>query len=80
MPAPGGTMDDSAQRACRAVGQQIVIYARSGKWWVQPLVSHPFTALQPGAKWTNATHLGSEYAALLAGARCAQQPRRVQPL
>jgi hypothetical protein len=48
-------------------GQQIVLYARSGRWWVQPLVTHPFTkvaARAPG-KWTNATHLGTEYAALL---------------
>lgn len=46
-------------------GQQIVVYARSGTWWVQPLVNQPFTKIQSNAKWTNATHLGSEYAALL---------------
>jgi hypothetical protein len=49
-------------------GQQIVLYARSGRWWVQPLVTHPFTKLSAHAstmKWTNATHLGTEYAALL---------------
>jgi len=35
---------------------------------VQPLVTHPFTKLAAQAsemKWTNATHLGTEYAALL---------------
>lgn len=35
---------------------------------VQPLVTHPFTKLSAQAsvmKWTNATHLGTEYAALL---------------
>ena len=40
----------------------------SGRWWVQPLVTHPFTKLAAQAsemKWTNATHLGTEYAALL---------------
>jgi len=42
-----------------------VLYARSGNWWVQPLVSHPFTVIKPGSNWTNATHLGTEYAALL---------------
>jgi hypothetical protein len=46
-------------------GQQIVLYARSGKWWLQPLVNQPFTKIQPNAKWINATHLGTEYAALL---------------
>ena len=46
-------------------GQQIVLYARSGTWWVQPLVSQPFTKVQPNSKWSNATHLGTEYAALL---------------
>ena len=46
-------------------GQQIVLYARSGTWWLQPLVSQPFTKIGPNSKWTNATHLGTEYAALL---------------
>lgn len=47
-------------------GQQIVLYAKSGNnWWVQPLVAHPFTAIHKDAKWTNATHLGTQYAALL---------------
>jgi len=46
-------------------GQQIVLYARSGKWWVQPLVNQPFTRVQSNTKWFNATHLGTEYAALL---------------
>ena len=46
-------------------GQLIVLYAKSGKWWLQPLVSQPFTKIQPNLKWINATHLGTEYAALL---------------
>src|SRR5581483_3863118 len=47
-------------------GQQIVLYAKSGdRWWLQPLVSHPFTRIQTNSKWTNATHLGRQYAALL---------------
>lgn len=46
-------------------GQQIVLFARSGNWWVQPLRSNPFTRIQADSKWTNATHLGTEYAALL---------------
>jgi hypothetical protein len=46
-------------------GQRIVLYARSGKWWIQPLRSNPFTVVQKTGKWTNATHLGTEYAAIL---------------
>ena len=46
-------------------GQRIVIYARSGPWWVQPLADNPFTPIQADAKWSTTTHLGYEYAALL---------------
>jgi hypothetical protein len=46
-------------------GQQLVLYARSGQWWVQPLTNQPFTKIQPDSKWSNSTHLGKEYAALL---------------
>ncbi len=46
-------------------GQQLVLYARSGQWWVQPLTNEPFTRIQPDSKWSNSTHLGTEYAALL---------------
>ena len=46
-------------------GQQIVLFARSGKWWVQPLADKPFTAIQANSQWTSSTHLGTEYAALL---------------
>ena len=46
-------------------GQQIVIYARSGAWWVQPTVANPFTPIRTDSTWTTETHLGFEYAALL---------------
>jgi hypothetical protein len=46
-------------------GQQIVLFARSGIWWVQPLVNAPFTTIRPDSTWTSSTHLGTEYAALL---------------
>jgi len=44
---------------------QLVLYAKTGKWWIQPIVSDPFTVIRPDAAWTNSTHLGTEYAALL---------------
>jgi hypothetical protein len=53
-------------------GQRIVLYARSGGWWVQPLANEPFTDIQPDGRWRNNTHVGTEYAALLVDA--AYQP------
>lgn len=46
-------------------GQQIVLFARSGMWWIQPHVDKPFTEVQADSTWKNSTHLGTEYAALL---------------
>jgi hypothetical protein len=46
-------------------GQQIVLYARSGPWWVQPRVETPFTAIHSDSSWSAEIHLGFEYAALL---------------
>jgi len=46
-------------------GQRIVLYARSGTWYVQPFIDQPFTKIQPDSTWRNSTHLGTEYAALL---------------
>jgi len=46
-------------------GQEIVLYAHSGIWWVQPFASHPLTQIQPDSTWKNWTHLGTDYAAIL---------------
>ena len=46
-------------------GQKVVIFARSGVWWVQPLADQPFTAIQRDSTWKTSTHPGSAYAALL---------------
>jgi signal transduction histidine kinase len=46
-------------------GQQIVVYARWGRWWVQPFADQPFTTIQADSKWKSSTHYGTEYAALL---------------
>lgn len=46
-------------------GEQIVIYAHSGPWWVQPYFDHPFVTIQSDSTWSTATHLGLDYAALL---------------
>lgn len=46
-------------------GQRVVLYALANRWYVQPIIEAPFTAIQADNGWTNRTHLGSEYAALL---------------
>jgi hypothetical protein len=47
-------------------GQRVVLYAKAeGVWWVQPLDSRPFTAIGSDGTWKSATHLGSQYAALV---------------
>ena len=47
-------------------GQRLVIYSKSGGlWWLQPLLTSPFTPILPDAVWRNETHLGTDYAVLL---------------
>src|SRR5580692_9454880 len=50
-------------------GQRIVLFARSGFWWVQPLADQPFTTIQSDSTFKGTTHPGSAYAALLVDAR-----------
>ena len=45
--------------------QRIVLYAKSGSWYVQPYDYQPFTKIEPDSSWISSTHLGTEYAALL---------------
>jgi len=59
-------VDTIAGRVVQArPGQQIVLFARWGPWWVQPFADQPFTNIQPDSKWRSTTHFGTEYAALL---------------
>ena len=46
-------------------GFRVVLYARSGRWYVQPYADQPFTAIRSDSTWSSPTHLGSHYAALL---------------
>src|SRR5262245_23156706 len=48
--------------------QRIVLYARTNLWYVQPLTTAPFTAIDSNLHWKSATHFGTEYAALLVNA------------
>ena len=71
-PAAAGGSDRTVRIAGRvtgaAPGHRIVLYAKAGHWWVQPLTVQPFTIIQPSGVWENITHLGTEYAALLVDA------------
>ncbi len=46
-------------------GQRIVVYAKSGPWWVQPWPDQALIPIQADSTWSTSTHLGFEYAALL---------------
>lgn len=46
-------------------GQRIVLFARAGTWWVQPLADQPYTPINADSTWKSSTHPGSAYAALL---------------
>ncbi len=62
----GWELDDVKGRVIGAgSGHQVVLYARSGGWYVQPFANQPFTRIQADGTWSNKTHLGTEYAALL---------------
>ena len=58
-------------------GQRLVLFARSGVWWVQPLVAEPFTPIEPDSTWRSKTHLGLEYAALLVEPGTGRRPRSI---
>ena len=55
-------------------GQRVVLYAKSGLWWVQPTRNAMFTAIAADQTWQNDTHYGWQYAALLVDA--VYQPSR----
>lgn len=46
-------------------GYKIILYAKSGEWYIQPFADRVYTDIQTDSKWSNTTHLGTEYAALL---------------
>ena len=44
---------------------KIVLYAHTDRWYVQPLTSDPYTDINSAGIWSNWTHLGYRYAALV---------------
>lgn len=77
-PAAEGGPDRMAQIAGRVHGAQpgdtIVLFAKSGLWYVQPFQLKPFTTIREDGTWTASIHLGTEYAAMLV--REGYQPPR----
>jgi hypothetical protein len=65
---PGGAAK-TVRIAGRAIGnkpgQRIVLFAWSGTWYTQPFPRKPFTEIQPDHSWSNITHVGTKYAAIL---------------
>jgi signal transduction histidine kinase len=55
-------------------GLKLVLYARSGRWYVQPYADQPFTVIKSDSSWSSATHLGTHYAVLLV------QPEHAPPV
>ncbi|MBC7926869.1 MAG: glycoside hydrolase family 16 protein [Bryobacteraceae bacterium] len=53
---------------------KVVLFALSGVWWVQPTSNEPFTDVQTDLQWTNLTHPGSAYAALLVNTKYQPPP------
>lgn len=77
---PGGTtkLADIGGRVVNPrAGLRVVLYARSGDWYVQPFWDEPFTEIHPDATWASPTHTGTEYAALLV--EPAFTPPRIAP-
>lgn len=63
-------------------GDQVVLYALSEVWWIQPFKNAGLTNIQPDSTWRNSTHLGTDYAALLVepGYRPALKLGSIPPL
>jgi hypothetical protein len=71
IPVAGGGPDSRGTFKGVVVGlpsperHKIVLFALTDKWYVQPLISNPFTGIDADGFWENWTHLGERYAALL---------------
>jgi hypothetical protein len=78
-PADRGGPDTRDEVAGQVVGarpgQRIVLFAKSGGWWVQPELRDPYTAVEADSSFRNFTHLGTEYAAALVEPGYSPPPR-----
>lgn len=46
-------------------GDRIVLFAKAGQWYVQPLRREPFTEIDAQGHWHSTIHLGTQYAAMV---------------
>ena len=71
VPPAGAGAESRGNIAGRVMGlpepekYKIVLYARTDWWYVQPLIDAPFTSIKSDGMWSNWTHLGYRYAALI---------------
>lgn len=71
VPSSGAGPDSVGMIAGKVEGLQdpqqykMVIYAFTNMWYVQPTRDNALTAINPDGSWSNSTHLGSAYAALV---------------
>lgn len=54
---------------------KIVIYTRSGEWYVQPFADKPFTDIRANSTFSTLVHLGTEYAAVLVKPEFVPKPK-----
>jgi hypothetical protein len=47
------------------VSAQVIVYAHTNRWYVEPYTDSPKTGINPDGTWCTFTHLGYSYAALL---------------
>ena len=64
-PDSRGDIGGRVQGLDRPDGYKVVIYAHTDAWYVQPLGTDSGTAIAADGRWSNWTHLGHRYAALV---------------
>jgi hypothetical protein len=71
VPGSGQGANSHGDIAGRVVGlgspqkYKVVLYAHTDWWYVQPQADDPFTDMHSNGTWSNWTHLGQRYAALV---------------
>ena len=71
IPKAGGGEESRGEIGGRVVGlasperYKVVLFALTDKWYVQPLISNPYTDVDTNGLWKNWTHLGERYAAFV---------------
>lgn len=64
-PQSQGNIAGTVRGLEKAETYKVVIYAHTDAWYVQPLADDPYTDISPDGAWSNWTHLGQRYAALV---------------